>query len=194
MAKESNMKILGIGCGGIGSYICQHLDRLIDLEQISGKFKFFDDDIVELKNILYQNFRTSDIDSKKTEALSLRYVNLSFYPKRVTKDQMNDYDLILLCVDNNSTRQEAFEVFQEKGTPFIDARANGKVFGLFSSETLNYLATLGTSKESSSCQNPFQIAKKQIEYGNVIVAALMAQAVLNYMRNKRLPTDLMISM
>jgi cellobiose-specific phosphotransferase system component IIB len=188
------MNVIFVGCGGIGSYFAQHLDKLIDIEQISGNFKFFDDDVVELKNILYQNFRTSDIDSAKTEALSLRYLNLNFINKRVTKEHMKDVDLILLGVDNNVTRKEVWEAFEERGIPFIDARANGKVFGLFSSETPNYLSTLGTSTESSSCQNPFQLAKKQIEYGNVIIAAMMAQAVLNYMRTKQLPNDLIISM
>ena len=36
-----------IGCGGIGSYLAYHLDRLIELKQINNmKFKFYDDDKV----------------------------------------------------------------------------------------------------------------------------------------------------
>jgi len=189
------MKVSVIGCGGIGSYLAQHLDRLIDLEQIKDTtFIFYDDDIVELKNILYQNFKTSDIDTKKTEALSLRYINLKFKAIRLTKDLMKDTDLIVLCVDNNTTRKDAWEVYTRHAIPFIDSRANGKVFGLFSSETPNYLDTLGKSTSSSSCQNPFQLAKKEIEYGNVIVASIMAQAILSYTRSKNLPSNIMISM
>jgi molybdopterin/thiamine biosynthesis adenylyltransferase len=194
MEKNNQIIVQICGAGGIGSNLAYHLDKLIELNQITGSFTFYDDDIVELKNILYQNFKTYDIDSKKTDALSLRYVNLKFRAERLTKDMIKNTNLLLLCVDNNATRQDAWEVFQERNIPFIDARSNGKVFGLFSSDTPNYLSTLGQSKTSSSCQNPFQIAKKQIEYGNVIVATLLAQAVLNYTRNNCLPNDLMISM
>lgn len=188
------MKVGVIGCGGIGSYFAQHIDRLIELKQLPKyDFTFYDDDTVETKNILYQNFDPGDIDSTKTDALSLKYFNINYKNKRCDYDELNTYDMIILCADNNKIRREAFKNFKERHIPFIDSRANGKVIGIFSSETPNYLSTINESDQATSCQNPFQIERKQIEYGNVVVAAALAQCVLGYSRKNKLPNDLMIS-
>jgi molybdopterin/thiamine biosynthesis adenylyltransferase len=187
-------KVCVIGCGGIGSFLAQHLDKLIELKQITNKkFNFFDDDIVELKNILYQNFETSDIDSQKTEALSFKFPNLNFSNKRLKFHDLASFNMIILCADNNVIRNEAHEAYKKLGIPFIDARANGKAIGIFSSDTENYLDTIDDSTGSTSCQNPFQIQKKEIEYGNVIVASMLAQCILSHDRTKKLPNDLMIT-
>lgn len=186
------MNIYIIGNGGIGSFLVAHIDKLIDINQISKdyKFTFFDDDKVETKNILYQNFSMSDIDSYKTDALSLKYFNVDFQTKRLIKKDLYNCDMIILCADNNEIRRYTYEIHQEKGTKFIDSRANGRAIGLFSSDTINYLSTLSEDNKSSSCQNPFQIQNKEIEYGNVIIASILAQAILNYTRTKKLPSDI----
>lgn len=184
------MNVTVIGCGGIGSYLAHHLDRLIDLEQIKNmKFKFYDDDIVELKNILYQNFESSDIDSLKAKALSMKYFNIEFESKRLSEEDLKDSNLIVLCADNNQIRRDAWNNWTNNSIPFIDSRANGRAIGLFSSDTANYPETLSKDSKASSCQNPFQIARKEIEYGNVVVASMLAQALLNYSRTNRLPID-----
>lgn len=186
--------VLVCGCGGIGSFLAQHLDKLMDLKQITKKkFHFFDDDTVELKNILYQNFDPSDVDSPKTEALSFKFPNLQFSTKRLGLKDLSKYNLIVLCADNNVIRHAAYENFTSHNIPFIDSRANGKAVGIFSSDTENYLDTIDDSTESTSCQNPFQIQRKEIEYGNVIVAAMLAQCILNYERTQKLPIDMMIT-
>ena len=188
------MKVGVIGCGGIGSYFVQHVDRLIELKQIPDmKFTFFDDDIVETKNILYQNFEPCDVDSKKVEALELRYFNVEFSDKRCNQKHLSEFELVILCADNNLIRREAYNNFIENKIPFIDARANGKVIGVYSSDTPDYISTIDDSSKPQSRQNPFQIARKEIEYGNVVVAAALAQAVLNFHRKEKLPNDLLIS-
>jgi molybdopterin/thiamine biosynthesis adenylyltransferase len=188
-------KVKVIGCGGIGSYFAQHIERLIDLKQISDmKFTFYDDDIVELKNILYQNFETSDIDSNKTDALATKFFNINFDTKRLDLEDLKESDLIILCADNNKIRKEAWEAWTKYNIKFIDSRANGRAIGIFSSDTENYIKTISDSDKPSSCQNPFQIAKKEIEYGNVVIASALAQVVLNYSRSKRLPPDFMINL
>jgi molybdopterin/thiamine biosynthesis adenylyltransferase len=187
------MKVAVIGCGGIGSYFAEHINRLIDTQQIKDfSFTFFDDDKVEKKNILYQNFLPKHIGSFKTDALEFECLNLNFEKKRISRDNLRGYDLVILCADNNLIRREAYEAYTLWKVPFIDARANGKTVGIFSSMTPNYLNTIDSSSESQSCQNPFQIAKQEIEFGNVIISAVLAQNVLTYVRTKRMPNDLMI--
>lgn len=188
------MRTICVGCGGIGSYFAQHIDRLIDLKQLPDmSFTFYDDDIVETKNILYQNFETRDIDSKKTDALESRYFNINFISKRCSIEQLSKYDLVVLCADNNLIRRETYSNYLDNKIPFIDARANGKVIGIYSSDTKEYLKTIDNTSKSQSCQNPFQIERKEIEYGNVIVAAALAQCLLKYNRTSKLPNDLIIS-
>lgn len=192
---RENFRCAVVGCGGIGSYLAQHLDRLIELRQIKGDFIFFDDDTVEVKNILYQNFEPGDVDSKKTAALAFRYLNLYFEDRRV---ELKDFekrgpDLIVLCADNDIIRHDALAAKETHEIEFIDARANGKAIGLYSSATEDYYKTISKSKESHSCQNPFQLSKKEIEYGNVIVASMTAQAILTYTRTRKLPNDLILS-
>lgn len=189
------MKIKIIGCGGIGSYLAHHIDKLIELEQLdkSDKYIFYDDDTVEFKNMLYQNFDTSDVDSNKTDALALKYYNITFETQRLDQKDLEEADLVVLCADNNKIRKEAWKAYEEKGIKFIDSRANGRAIGIFSSDTDNYLNTISDDEKPSSCQNPFQLAKKEIEYGNVVVAAALAQTLLNYKRTGKLPTDMMLN-
>lgn len=191
---EEQINTLICGAGGIGSFLCPHLDRLIDTKQIKNlKFTFYDDDKVETKNILYQNFRESDVHDYKTEALSNRYFNLNFKNKRVNISELQNYDLVILCADNNVIRREAYENYTLNRIPFIDSRANGRAIGIFSSDTENYLDTIDKSSDASSCQDPFQLSRKEIEFGNVVVAAYLAQCILNYDRRKILPYDFMVN-
>lgn len=185
------MKIQVCGCGGIGSFFAEHINKLIDINQIDKEhsFTFFDDDIVEKKNILYQNFKSSSIDEKKAEALSMRFYNLNFKIDRVNENNIKNYDLIILCADNNEIRKITYNHYINTGTRFIDSRATGRAVGLFSSNTPNYLKTLSDGDKPTSCQNPYQIEKKEIEYGNVIIASILAQATLNFIRNNKLPND-----
>lgn len=188
------MNVCVIGCGGIGSYLAEHLDKLKDLSQIKNcDFTFFDDDIVEMKNMLYQNFDEDDIEEEKAEALGMKYFKLNFKTKRLSEEDITKYDLIVLCADNNIIRRAAWNNWTNNGIPFIDSRANGRAIGIFSSDTEHYLNTIDKSSDSTSCQNPFQLEKKEIEYGNVVVAAYLAQCILNYDRKQKLPADFMVN-
>jgi len=186
------MKVLIIGAGGIGSYFIETLDNLIDNDQFESDWEFIavDDDNVEMKNIRYQNFESSDIDSYKVEALEERYFNLEYEVKRVNYSDLQEYNLILICADNNIIRREVFKNYKENNIPFIDSRSNGRAVGLFSSDTNDYLNTIDDSTESFSCQFPYQLEKNEIELGNRIIAQILAQALLTYSRKNILPTEL----
>lgn len=186
----SKINTICVGCGGIASYLADHLDHLIEINQIKDmKFTFYDDDIVELKNILYQNFKASDIDSLKTTALSMRYFNVDFESKRLDDGDLEEANLVILCADNNIIRKHAWNVWLKHRIPFIDSRANGRAIGIYSSNTVDYLKTISADDKPSSCQNPFQLAKKEIEYGNVVIASILAQHILSYSRTHKLPID-----
>ena len=181
------MNIAVIGCGGIGSFFIGQLDKLIGGDQLPNcKFTCYDDDVVETKNIVYQNFESEDVDEPKANALEFRYLNVhKFRVKRVTSKDLYGQDLILICADNNKIRRD----MKESGLKFIDARSNGRTIGIYSSDTENYMDTMSESDESSSCQYPYAIANNEIEVGNVIVAMILAQELLNFVRTGKLPAD-----
>jgi len=185
------MNTLIIGMGGIGSYFVATLDNLIDNNQFNNDWKFtcVDDDDVELKNIRYQNFKAKQIGDKKVLALEDRYINLEYEVKRVTISDLKQYDLIIICADNNIIRKDAWINWEKNKIPFIDTRSNGRAIGLYSSDTENYLSTISDSDESFSCQFPYQLAKNEIELGNRIIAQILAQTLLNYSRRQTLPTN-----
>ncbi len=186
------MKTLVIGAGGIGSYFTATLDNLIDNDQFNDDWEFtvVDDDIVELKNIRYQNFKTKDIDSAKVDALEDRYINLEYEVARVGLDDLVDYDLIIICADNNIIRKHAWTNWETNKVPFIDSRSNGRAAGIYTSDTEDYLNTLSDSDENFSCQFPYQLEKNEIELGNRIISQILAQKVLTYSRTQNLPSDL----
>ncbi len=54
-------KVAIIGGGGIGSYLVDELYRLIMADQMDLEISVFDDDVVESKNIKYQNFNIKNL-------------------------------------------------------------------------------------------------------------------------------------
>ncbi|KKL26011.1 hypothetical protein LCGC14_2399550 [marine sediment metagenome] len=72
--KIKTENILIIGCGGIGSYLIREVENLSRQGQINSDITISDFDIVELKNIKYQNFKNSDIGKEKAVVLGDRYL------------------------------------------------------------------------------------------------------------------------
>jgi molybdopterin/thiamine biosynthesis adenylyltransferase len=126
--KKDNLKIAVIGLNGIGSYFVRGLSELIK-KDISGLDRInvmgidlFDDDIIEEKNLSYTIYDIEHIGRKKAEVLS----EITGYKARAEKivkiEQLADYDLVILAVDNNEVRNLVYQA----GRPFIDLRAKGK--------------------------------------------------------------------
>jgi PRTRC genetic system ThiF family protein len=75
----SQFNLFLIGCGGTGSFVVQHLARLMasaDLaaERIAG-LTLIDYDIVEAKNVARQLFTPADLGRPKAEVLARRYAS-----------------------------------------------------------------------------------------------------------------------
>ena len=88
-------KIMIIGAGGIGSFLIPLLNK-------TGLYKItvFDPDIVEKKNIPYQNFEMEDVDAKKVEVMRRNYssVNVAQPFPVLTKNQIQGFDLVVFPV------------------------------------------------------------------------------------------------
>ena len=69
------MKTLIVGCGGIGSWLINEIAEAITQGQIDfhSCFDIADNDIIECKNVKFQNFKDKDIGKNKALQLSKRY-------------------------------------------------------------------------------------------------------------------------
>ena len=188
------MKVCVIGCGGIGSFTAQFLNKLVKFNQLPNyTFTFYDDDVVEHKNLMYQNFEDGDINEYKTESLEFNFSEHTFKCRKVEQSMLNAYDMFILCVDNNPIRRDVYNHCKETGKKFIDARANGRQVGIFSSDTENYLNSLSSSNESHSCQLEYQIKEHKVELGNIVIASILTQHILSFSRTGELPLDYIAS-
>lgn len=178
-----------IGAGGIGSELAEQLYKLICKKQINlsnTKITVIDDDVVEIKNKLYQNFRKEDITKHKARVIGVRY-NFDYKIERINEDKdLDPYNIFLVCVDNSQTRLLVYTHCLEKNKFFIDGRAEGKSYAVFvkKNQTLEDLKkTLGKGGPTS-CQLKQRLDDGMIDLGNVMIAPKMAQCLLNHLRGE----------
>lgn len=184
--KIKKPNILIIGAGGIGSYLIKEVDNLLKQNQVNSEVILSDFDIVELKNIKYQNFNVSDIGKKKVDVLSDRYL-LASVEKIEKESQLEPYELFIICVDNAQTRKLITDYCYKKEKYFIDLRSEGRAVAIFTSEISkeDYNKTIDLEdKESRSCQLAFELEDNIIQEGNKIVAMIGCQLLLNYLREE----------
>lgn len=186
------MNIYIIGCGGIGSYLSNFIYKARDAGQIPrlSTITVIDFDIVEQKNLTYQNFNVEDIGKKKSYVIGTRY-NFNHLDMRIDKDvnlQLDENDIVICCVDNNLTRIIMYEYCKNK-CKYLDLRSKGKIISIHShiTEQKTYMDSViepDDSLSNGSCQNDFEFKQNKIQYGNVIVAAIGLQYIVDMIREE----------
>ncbi|MGB8216274.1 MAG: ThiF family adenylyltransferase [Candidatus Methanoperedens sp.] len=184
------MRILVIGCGGIGSFLIPEICRLIEIEQIDQNMELViaDNDLVELKQVKYQNFTFVEAGLNKAQALAKRFklVSITAIKDRIKSDkQLKGYDLIVLCVDNDPTRELVIKYCFYKKVDFLDLRSSGRTVSAFpklekASDNLKFV----DSKDMAcySCQDHNNLLLGRVDEGNRIIASIGAQMLLNKLR------------
>lgn len=172
------MRVAVVGLGGIGAYTVSFLHKLVLTGQLENvDIGLLDDDIVEPKNLKYQNFVPEDLTKHKAEVLGKRYM-MRYKVKRVKEAKdIKEFDLIVLCADNDDVRK----IVYDSDTPFIDARAEGRAVAIFTDLKATPTLVLGQSR---SCQLAFELNKNIVQQGNLIAAAIVSQYVLNHVRKE----------
>lgn len=185
------MNIAIVGLGGIGSHLC----RLIAEEQIirntindSVEFVVFDYDKVDFKNLKYTTYTIKDIDKQKTSVISKKY-GFKYIDKKVDNIKyFEDYQLVILCVDNNEIRKLIFEA----KIPFIDLRAKGSAVCIYQLTDYTdkkfikeYEKSL-TDNEKSGCQYETDLNNNNIKYGMIISASIGLQLISEMIKTKAL--------
>ena len=186
------MKLLIIGMGGNGSYTLKNICDLIDKEQIGFDddilITIADNDIVELEQIKYQNFNVEQAGMPKTQALKQEYSDYGVEEIReriTTPKELEEFDVIILCVDNETTRKMVIEYCHKNDKEFLDLRANGsRIFAMPKEKTLQENLKFVDSKDMKeySCQDKSDLEKGRIQLGNRIIAIIGTQMLLNIWR------------
>lgn len=185
------IKILIVGCGGIGSYLCKEIRNLINHKQFGFStidITLADDDTVDTKNLKYQNFEEIDITDYKAEILGDRY-DFNYIIEKIIKDStLDEYDVIIAAVDNKSFREMLFKWAEKNPEKYwIDLRSEGRSIAYFTKHKKNTLEKMlntlkDTPEEGTSCQLAYELEKGMIQQGNKIIATIGSQLLLNYMR------------
>jgi len=183
--------VLVIGCGGIGSYFIEHLYKAILNEQVPQEMnvQIVDDDSVEMKNILYQNFSDEDVLKRKAEVLGSRYSLDSKNKRILTDDDLKEFDIFVICADNGKVRKLVYDYCYGNDKFFIDLRAEGRQIAVITSDLHKIQADRTLPKEikenNGSCQIKFEFEDLGwIQYGNLIVAAMGIQTLVNKIRKE----------
>lgn len=151
-----------IGSGGTGGYVIRDMLRFLQSIKMKGDKRQFavnliDDDVVEDKNLVRQNFIASDVGQKKCEVLARRYGNAFGIPVIARDVRLNDISMlrsirqntvnevftnpnalrsvghiIIGCVDNHAARRTIYEYLRnyEGNAYWIDSgneRMSGQV-------------------------------------------------------------------
>ena len=182
-------KILIIGCGGIGSFLIPLLDK-------TGLYKIdvYDPDIIEKKNISYQNFENPDISKNKAEVFMNRYGSVEGYPYLVlTNKQLQGYDLVVCCADNIDIRKT---LYLTEGINWLDLRAQGRTGIILSFlERPELFTELSNGPEGSfSCQGSGWEGKKEdLHYIHVAIAGLGAEWIQRWFNKEQVVNHKLIN-
>ena len=191
---KDKRNIMIIGVGGIGSYLAPLLKRV-------GVYSMFlaDPDIVEEKNLLYQNFDEINVGEKKVNSLYMNGHVRSDYPIRtdvcLRKDKM---DLIVCCADNLDIRRLVYrQGFQDDAkVKWLDLRAQGRNGALISYLTDPKFSDmfLQGPEGSFSCQGEQdEITPESVHFTHVAVAGMAAQWIQRWFNGEEVKDKMVIN-
>ena len=182
-------KILIIGAGGIGSFLTPLLDK-VGLYDIT----VADPDIVENKNLPYQNFKKGHIGQNKASVMrEYESVNHASKFPILTEKQMTGYDLVICCVDNLGVRRTLYNTTLK----WLDLRAQGRNAALIShkADAKMYDMLLAGEDGSFSCQgDSWDGTNKNVHFMQVAIAGLGAQWTQRFFNGEEVKEHTVLNM
>lgn len=198
---KPNIKRIAIaGAGGIGAFLAANL---FDYGAKRNQFDFggcsidiYDEDIVDASNLLHQNFYDEDIGNYKAKIVEARCLDMvKAQVKFMNKADFANYDVIFSAVDSMTFRKELYDYgFEHPELFWIDGRCSSRQMAVYHSklDKTALLNTLSDSKERTGCLLAFDKVNKTSHVTPQIVAGMMTQTFLNYIRNDLQPDGLVV--
>jgi molybdopterin/thiamine biosynthesis adenylyltransferase len=188
------LKNIGIaGAGGIGSNLVAMLfDYGFNRKQFdysSVNVDVYDDDVVDTKNLLHQNFKIEDIGKTKVKVLEDKFV-INGIESFMTEKQFKKYDVIFSCVDSMEFRKALYEYSFNAGdkSPFwIDGRCTSRQGALFTSQQTEEVLRkyITDSSDRGGCLYEYEKEQNISHALPIVVAGMMLQAFLNWFRGEK---------
>ena len=196
-------KIAIAGAGGLGSYLVQYLyDYGTNRGQypwVDWEVDLYDNDTVDQGNLLHQNYTMDDLGKRKAEILAEKFLVNPIYEFMAVDSKgkpdssvFKNYDFVFSCVDNMMFRRSLYEYGWE--TPdrlvWIDGRCSSRHIGVYNSfiSKAKLQRTLSDDTKHRGCLRGVDKQNKVSHATPLIVAGIMTQAFLNYIRGN-LPSD-----
>jgi molybdopterin/thiamine biosynthesis adenylyltransferase len=187
-------KKIGIaGAGGIGSnLLAVFFDYGFNRKQFdyaSLQVDIFDDDTVDLKNLLHQNFKLEDVGQYKVSVLEEKYV-VNGIKKRMAVKDFKNYDMIFSCVDSMPFRKALYEYGWSVGKDklfWVDGRCTSRQGALFNSDLAKEQLQpyVDSSQEEGGCLLAYEKEANISHTLPTIVAGMMVQTFLNKLRGQQ---------
>ena len=183
-------KVLVIGAGGIGSFLIPLLDK-VELYDIT----VADPDIVETKNLPYQNFNADFVKVNKASVMYEKHksvVKCNPWPI-LTENQMQGYDLVICCVDNLSVRRTLYNTTVK----WLDLRAQGRNAALVShkADPKMYDMLLAGKDGSFSCQgDSWDGSNKGVHFMQVAIAGMGAQWTQRWFNDEQVKEYMVVNL
>ena len=186
-------KIAIAGAGGIGSNL---LGILFDYGYNRKQFSYmdtevdiYDDDTVDIKNLLHQNFKIDDVGKHKVKVLEDKYI-VNGITRRMTVDDFNKYNVIFSCVDSMAFRKSLYEYGWSTSKDelfWVDGRCTSRQGALLTSEALKPALEpfINDSQEEGGCLLAYEKEQNISHTLPTVVAAMMVQAYLNKLRGQQ---------
>ena len=140
---------------------------------------------MDASNLLHQNFTEDDIGRNKVDIFAERYAANPIKRFMTTKDFKN-YDVVFSCVDSMSFRKELYNYGWEHPELFwIDGRCSSRQIGCYHSKLAraSIETDLTDSKARTGCLLEFDKKAKTSHVTPQIIAGIMTQTFLNYLRD-----------
>ena len=194
MEPKIELKRIAIaGVGGIGGWLVSNLyDFGFNRNQFpitSYSIDIFDDDTVDVKNLLHANYAEDDMGRMKVEVLSERYNGIfNPQPRFMAEEDFPQYDLIFSCVDSMTFRKGLYEYgWANPKLKWIDGRCTSRVIALLNSDTPKEVLEkyISDSKERNGCLYKFEKEQDISHASPIIAAAMMLQNFLNLLRGEK---------
>ena len=189
-AKPTVNSLAIAGAGGIGGFVAAGLFDYGGLRDqfpyTSMKIDIFDDDIVDASNMLHQNYREEDIGKQKAVLCAERY-GMNPIVRLMTPKDFKDYDVVLSCVDSMTFRKDLYQYGWEHPELFwIDGRCSSRQIGLYHAK-LSRKSIEGDLTDSTKRTGCLLDVDKKYKVSHAtpqVVAAMMVQTFLNYLRGE----------
>jgi len=194
--RQTDIKIVVIGCGGIGSVTIYLLSKMGFKNIVA-----YDPDTIEVENIPSQFFSFSQVGQSKVKAIKDTLgehtgLSLAGHNKKYNGELA---PIIICAVDSMNARHSIYNDFI-KGKlairAYIDARMSGENGRLYAfcpleqRDTQNYETTLYTDEQAT----PEPCTAKAIAYNTHFIGALIASQVKNLVMQKPIPYEIIFDL